>query len=270
MNKNSKIAQSSSVPSKRYTSEYFRKHSDGYKEFQNTEGRHLPTRLKAALDLAEIEPGMMVLDVGCGRGEILYHSYLQGANTWGMDYSKAAIQIVNVTFNKIIQGQYRTRIHLQRANSTRMPYANERFDIVFLLDIVEHLNPYELEQTLKEISMVLKKDGKLIIHTMPNLWYYRFGYPLYRAFQFIRGIKLPKDPRDRWEFKDVHINEQTPRSLLSTLRQCGYDAKVRTTSVMTYPNETHPAIRSGMIFLSRAPILRLFLGNDIFAIAKKK
>ena len=267
---NIKSDSTTSVPSNRYTIDYFLAHSDGHKEFQSTKGHELPPRLKAALEMAEIRPGMVILDIGCGRGEILYHAYQKGAIGWGMDFSKSAIEIITKTYNDLIFHQPRNRIYLQRANATDLPYGGEHFDVVFLLDIVEHLNPQELEKTLRGISRVLKKNGTLILHTMPNLWYYRFGYPLYRAFQFLRGIKLPKDPRDRWEYKDVHVNEQTPRSLAITLKQYGYEGKITVTSVVNYPDESNQMVKKVMIFISRAPILRWIFGNDIFAIVKRQ
>jgi len=270
MSKKNDSIENSPIPSDRYTEEYFLQHSDGYDEFQSTQGKQLPPRIKKALELAGIKPGMVILDIGCGRGEMLYHAHHHGATIWGMDYSSAAIHIISQTFQSLNPNQVGSQIRVQIANASSLPYIKHNFDIVFLLDVVEHLTPHEFEMMLKEISRVLKKDGKVIIHTMPNLWYYRFGYPLYRTFQSMRGITLPKDPRDRWAFKDVHVNEQTPRSLSQTLKRFGFDVKIDVTSVMTYSHESNPIIRKVMILISRAPGLRWFIGNDIFAIAKKR
>ncbi len=48
----------------------------------------------------------------------------------------------------------------------------------------------------------------MIIHTMPNTWYYKIGYPLFRFVQRLRGKHLPADPRERWGYREVHVNEQ--------------------------------------------------------------
>src|SRR4051794_1078596 len=61
------------LPSTLYTEEYFLTACEGYDEFTTTEGEQLSRRLSAAFKLAEITPGMTILDVGCGRGEILRH-----------------------------------------------------------------------------------------------------------------------------------------------------------------------------------------------------
>src|SRR5688572_21668537 len=62
------------LPSTLYTEEYFRTACEGYDEFNASEGEHLSRRLASAFSLAEVRPGMKILDVGCGRGEILRHA----------------------------------------------------------------------------------------------------------------------------------------------------------------------------------------------------
>jgi len=270
MKKNLENIRDRSVPSNRYTRSYFLEHSNGYLEFLNSRGLILPPRLNAAFRQSKITKGMRILDVGCGRGEILVHAYLLGAAAYGVDYSAAAIEIAGSNLATFQNSSSVTSLHLIQADCTEIPFSIEVFDIIFLLDIVEHLNPAELERTLKSIYSVLKPKGKLIIHTMPNIWYYQYGYPIYRAFQRARGIHLPLDPRDRWGFRDVHINEQSPKKLRMMLEKCGYNARVKTTSVMNYSHESNRFIRAGMKLVSRAPFLRWCLGNDIYAIAKRR
>src|SRR3954469_15115857 len=73
-----------SVPSTLYTQEYFLTACEGYDEFIASEGEHLSRRLNAAFALANVEHGMKVLDVGCGRGEILRHCAQLGADAYGI------------------------------------------------------------------------------------------------------------------------------------------------------------------------------------------
>ncbi|MEO0565413.1 MAG: methyltransferase domain-containing protein, partial [Chloroflexota bacterium] len=76
-----------------YTEEYFRTACEGFDEFNASEGEHLSRRLTAAFNLAKVVPGMNVLDVGCGRGEILRHCADLGANAYGIDYAPVAVEM---------------------------------------------------------------------------------------------------------------------------------------------------------------------------------
>ena len=88
------------LPSTLYTEEYFLTACEGYDEFTTTEGEQLSRRLSAAFKLAEITPGMTILDVGCGRGEILRHCAKLGADSIGIDYAAVAVKMSQ----NVIQG----------------------------------------------------------------------------------------------------------------------------------------------------------------------
>jgi cyclopropane fatty-acyl-phospholipid synthase-like methyltransferase len=211
---------------------------------------------------------MRILDVGCGRGELLLHTHQRRAISYGLDYAKDAVLIARETLRSaaaIDDGG----LQLQQANARRLPYASETFARVFLLDIVEHLHPEELREVFAEAHRVLHRGGKAIIHTMPNLWYYRIGYPLYRFVQYLRGQRLPADPRERWAYHEVHVNEQTPLSLRTSLRDAGFSVSVRLIPAQTYNQESNRLIRTGMMLLSHLYPFRWVFCNDIFAIATK-
>ena len=53
-----------SLPSDLYTEEYFLTACEGYEEWQRSEGEHLSRRLRSAFEVANVEPGMVVLDIG--------------------------------------------------------------------------------------------------------------------------------------------------------------------------------------------------------------
>ncbi|MBE9472464.1 MAG: methyltransferase domain-containing protein, partial [Chloroflexi bacterium] len=77
----------------RYDEAYFLGSCEGYTEFIASEGAHLSRRLSQAFEVAEVAPGMRVLDVGCGRGEILRHCARLGAQACGVDYAPVAPRV---------------------------------------------------------------------------------------------------------------------------------------------------------------------------------
>jgi ubiquinone/menaquinone biosynthesis C-methylase UbiE len=209
---------------------------------------------------------MRILDIGCGRGELALHCAGKKAHVWGIDYARAALELAGEAVSEAGE-QIRRRISLMQVDARQLPFESESMDVAFMLDVVEHLEPKELDRALQEARRVLRPGGKLVVHTMPNLWYYHYGYPVYRALQRLRGQQLPADPRDRWAFKDVHVNEQTPRAMGQALRRNGFNARVWLKSTRQYAYEGNRVVRYGMQFLVSAPLVRSVFCNDIFALA---
>ena len=251
------------IPSSLYDEEYFAD-VEGYQVFQMSQGTTASRRLQVALKLGEIYPGNRVLDVGCGRGEVLIQAALRGAIAFGVDYSAASADIAHRT---TAAQKMTMTAKVSQANSKALPFASAAFDRVFLLDIVEHLHPWELEETLAEVRRVLQPEGQCVIHTMPNLWYYRFGYPIYRFLQRLRGEQLPADPRHRFRYHAaMHVNEQDVLSLRANLRGAGFKARVWATNVQPYAQE-HGQLGAWVDWLCRVYPFKWILCNDLFAIA---
>ena len=83
--------QTQPVSPDHYDQTYFLSSCEGHQEFIASEGKALSRRLSTAFAEATVEPGMRVLDVGCGRGEILRHCAQLGARAYGIDYAAAAV-----------------------------------------------------------------------------------------------------------------------------------------------------------------------------------
>ncbi|MBN1965732.1 MAG: class I SAM-dependent methyltransferase, partial [Anaerolineae bacterium] len=142
-------SQRPSVPSTFYTEEYFRTACEGYDEFNRSEGEQLSRRLAAAFAYAEITPGMTVLDIGCGRGEILRHCARLGADAYGVDYAAAAVSMSAQVVEQ--SGTPPGKIGVGQADAKFLPFPTARFDRVLMFDVVEHLYPWELHQAFWEV-----------------------------------------------------------------------------------------------------------------------
>lgn len=107
--------------------------------------------------------GRLVLDLGCGTGLMLEILIRQGHRVVGLD--------------RLRQGLYATRQALPvswllQAEATQLPFQENVFDTVLLLDVLEHADDRAL---LAEIQRVLQAGGWAVIAVpaMPWLWSYR-------------------------------------------------------------------------------------------------
>lgn len=253
-----------------YTEEYFLTECDGYADY--LEGKeNLARRLQALWRFLNVHPGMQVLDLGCGRGEIVVQCGLRGVLAVGIDYSDIGLRLAQqavVRAESQAPGDWACP-QLSLGNAKKLPFSEDAFDRVVMSDIVEHLYPDELETTLREVLRVLKPGGELLVHTMPNLWYYRYGYPLFRFVQRLQGTLLPADPRERFRFSHVHVNEQTPCALNEMLSRIGFSHW----HVWLYDYRDYAEhgllMRHSMRLLTGLPVVKRIFCDDVFAVARK-
>lgn len=263
-----------SLPSTLYTEEYFLTACEGYDVFLESEGRHLSRRLNDAFVMAEVRPGMRLLDVGCGRGEIIRHCIQMGVEAYGIDYAEVAALMTRDVIAQERDGKNRraTPSGVCMADAKYLPFPSGYFDRVLLFDVVEHLYPWELQHALADIHRVLREDGRLIIHTAPNRWYDTYAYPVVRAFRRLlgQGQNYPKDPRAIIPVnQDVHVNEQDILSMSQNLKAARFKGKVWLDSPPQARNEG--MIMSGLHWIAfNVPPIRWFFEREVFAVAQKR
>ena len=100
----------------------------------------------------------VILDYGCGPGTFLIKmSKLTKNKLFGVDLSEEFIKECKENIEDLkIQN-----ISVSTVQPEKLPFANEQFDTILLMDVIHHLD--DINQNLKEIHRVLKKDGKLIV-----------------------------------------------------------------------------------------------------------
>jgi len=259
------------LPSSLYTEEYFLTACEGYDEFLSSDGENLSRRLKAAFELASVEPGMQILDVGCGRGEIVRHCARLGADAYGIDYARVAIQLSREVLSRN-GDQAPGAMGLVQADAKKLPFPTGVFDRVLMFDVVEHLHPWELHAALLEARRVLKDDGRMIIHTAPNIWYDRYAYPVVRLVRRLmgQGADYPANPRQFLveHNQDVHVNEQSMLSLRRVLGAAGFKSHVWLDSPPQHRQEPTPLALARYI-LFHWPPFRWFFEREVFAVAFK-
>ncbi len=269
MNENEKR----SLPSTLYTEEYFLTACEGYDVFLESEGQHLSRRLRDAFAMAGVTAGMRVLDVGCGRGEIIRHCMELGVEAYGIDYAEVAtrmsLDVIHTHSQVHPEQHYKTGVC--RADAKKLPFPTGYFDRVLLFDVVEHLYPWELHEALLDIHRILKPNGRLMVHTAPNRWYDAYAYPWVRRVRMLlgQGAHYPKDPRAITPAnQDVHVNEQDILSMRRVLAAAGFKAKVWLDSPPQNRQESwFMAILRRLAF--GIPPFRWFFEREVFAVADR-
>ncbi|MDO9464795.1 MAG: class I SAM-dependent methyltransferase [bacterium] len=93
-----------------------------------------------------------VLDVGCGHG--FFTSCLSAKNdVVGIDISDPDIKIARKRY---------PHVNFQLMSAEKLIFPDDYFEEVYAMDILEHVD--NLDMVLREISRVLKTDGKFIIN----------------------------------------------------------------------------------------------------------
>ncbi len=256
------------------------------KEYEAILGRGrsavLRPRLARSLALANLRPGLRLVDVGCGRGEAAMRAAQRGAEVIALDFSRDAITLSQETASACLVGCQqlaRDRLWLAAAEATALPLADQVADRVLLLDLLEHLHPWQVDAALREVRRILRPGGYVVIHTLPNRWALALAYPWLRLLV----PALPQSPRSAYE-RQVHVNEQDPLRLRRALRQAGLRSRVwveEWTSrhaqrgcgavgddlqTVGYAWLKRPEVRRVLGLLMATP-LRWLVANDLFALA---
>jgi SAM-dependent methyltransferase len=106
---------------------------------------------KVARAMAEhygIKPGDRILDVGCGKGFLLYDftKVVPGVEIHGIDVSSYAVA----------NSKEEIRHRLQVGNAVSLPFPDRHFDLVISITTLHNLHAYDLDKALREIERVGK------------------------------------------------------------------------------------------------------------------
>jgi len=105
-----------------------------------------------------LQPGMSLLDAGCGGGRNLVYFLRNGFKVYGVDQSATAIvqakSLATELLNDIESDQFRVE------NVDRMSFSNETFDVVLSSAVLHFANDEEHWQAMvSEMWRVLKPGG---------------------------------------------------------------------------------------------------------------
>jgi SAM-dependent methyltransferase len=204
--------------------------------YLNLEWRYLSGAIRSRNQniLASIGPveGKKCLDVGCGGGFFVNELAKRGANASGVDYAAAGVRFANKRYPHLDVRQV-------SAYELAKEYGSESFDLVTLLDVIEHMSDHE--RLIDNIHQVLKKGGRLVVSTDVDdgIWETRPWNRLLpalgrfsadsRAARLIFKVERQR-PKDR-NYNDSHINHISVENLQALLERKGF----RVVSHRIYP-----------------------------------
>ena len=107
-----------------------------------------------------IKPGDKILDVGCGKGFLLYDftELVPGVEVRGLDISSYAIQ----------NSKEEVRPFLDVGPANHLPYPDASFDLIISITTLHNLFCYDLDKALREIQRVGKCHKYICVEAYRN------------------------------------------------------------------------------------------------------
>lgn len=124
-------------------------------------GYHYDGRWRAVADAMRdhygLKAGDTVLDVGCGKGFLLYDltQSVPGIEVSGIDVSQYALDNANAE----------VRPSLQVGNAAALPFADDSFDLVISINTLHNLKVDDLERALREIERVGRRHKYICVES---------------------------------------------------------------------------------------------------------
>lgn len=132
----------------------------------------------------------LIIDIGCGNGYFTY--YLSKlSQTIGIDFS----------YNMLKQNPCE---NLFQASSTKLPFKDNSFNMVFCSNLLHHLENWELDQTLLEMKRISKQ---YVVLSEPNR---------YNPLMMMLGL-VKKEERKSLQFCEKFLQNKITSSGLSVV-----------------------------------------------------
>jgi ubiquinone/menaquinone biosynthesis C-methylase UbiE len=160
--------------------------------------------------------GKRVLDLGCGVGFFGGEAARRGGRVTGLDFSAMALEICHERL---------PQIRLVRADATKLPFGDARFDVVLVNDIIEHLAEGPGRAMMADVHRVLAPGGRLVLDTDNDAFLFHK-----KGFRRLNDW-LEKDTPQRVELREIkktfnaptlHIKIYSVAELRALLQSVGF------------------------------------------------
>ena len=115
---------------------------------------------RAMVDHYDLPRKPKILDVGCGKGFLLYDflKVIPDADIYGIDISPYAIS----------NSKQEIKEFLRVGSATKLPWPDDYFDLVISINTLHNLHVYDLDISLREMERVGKRDKYLCVESYRN------------------------------------------------------------------------------------------------------
>lgn len=130
-----------------------------YGGYKYIPGRWTPIA-KKIIDYYGLEDGCKILDVGCGKGFLIYEftQLLPNAEVFGIDISEYAIKNAkDEVADKVMHGC-----------ATSLPFDENMFDLVLSINTLHCLHNFQLYDALREIERVSRNHKYICVESFRN------------------------------------------------------------------------------------------------------
>lgn len=146
-----------------------------YSETRRPQSDYPKQLAKLIIERNKIEKNINLLDVGCGRGDMLKAFQKHSLNVEGIDLSEESAKFLHPI-----------KVHQINLESETICNREKHYDIIFSKSLIEHLN--QPLKFIKNCKNLLKDDGRLIIMT-PSWYHHSFG-PFYLDYTHVTPFTL--------------------------------------------------------------------------------
>lgn len=151
-----------------------------------------------------------ILDVGCGIGTFLEKFEKEGAKPYGIDIDPKKIKIAKEKFENVLI-----------APAEKIPFSKDSFDIVFLHEVIEHVE--DDEKTIKECYRVLRSGGYLIIFAPNRKWLFEtHGIYLKDKYHFGNKFLVTYLPDKFYKKLTPHVRSYRKKDIKKLLKSSSY------------------------------------------------
>ena len=154
----------------------------------------------------ELQPGMRMLDIGCGWGSLAIHAAREhGASVWGITLSEPQAELARARARDA-GVEDRVEIRVMDYRDLR----EERFDAVASIGMVEHVGESQIDEYAARIASVLEPDGRVLNHGITKV-------PPQKGGAYVGG-----DFSDRYVFPDGELLNLS--RMLLAFERAGFEA----------------------------------------------